>query len=204
MFQVGWNESLKRKSEHNGAEAKSVFTSQKGSLYWTAAMITGDAESAEHAIVDATGLVTAKSSTFRDWLVEWAHVATARAAVNIVRTLIREAAFEYGEPPCSRRKHVPLSPAEVQSLLEVNTSFVTEHLDVLARTVLVLYGCHRFSFSDCTLLLNVPLQSITGAYCRARQWFDNSAAPAQRIRHSGSKHLHALRHDPDGVPVWGW
>src|SRR5271157_2036930 len=55
-----------------------------------------------------------------------------------------------------------------------------EQLDVLARAVLVLHGCHRASFEDCVLLLNVPLQSAVGAYCTALEWYKAFTEPADR------------------------
>ena len=42
-------------------------------------MITGSAELAERSIIDATGLAETSSRDFRDWLVLWAHLATARS-----------------------------------------------------------------------------------------------------------------------------
>lgn len=203
MLRFGWKEPLNNENGRNRADVKGAFVKQKESLYWTASMITGNTESAEQSIVDATGLANANGGAFRDWLVEWAHVATARGAVNAVRSSIGEAASKYADSSCSHRRHEPLSPAEAQLLHEMNALAITERLDVLARTVLVLYGCLRLSFSDCTLFLNLPLQSVLGAYCRARHWFTNSAAPTERIRHADSRQLHALRHDPDGVAVWG-
>ena len=57
---------------------------------------------------------------------------------------------------------------------------VVQQLDVLARTVLVLHGCHRASFEDCVFLLHVPLQSAIGAYCKALQWYKAFTEPADR------------------------
>lgn len=187
----------------NSTNVNGVFAEQKESLYWTALMITGDAESARQCIIDATGLAQNADGAFRDWLTEWAHVATARQALKTVRLPIREAADQRRETSCSHRKHAPFSPAEVRLLHEVNARGVAERLDVLARAVLVLYGCRRLSFTDCTLLLNAPLQCVVDGFCRARQWFQDSVAPTESLRHSASTRLHALRNDPDGVPVWG-
>ncbi len=179
------------------------LSEHRKTLLWIGTMITGNAEGAEHSLVDATGLSEASGTGFRGWLVEWAERATARAAVNSVRSSIRELSENYSNLACSHRKHEFLSADHVQLLQQANVQLVTEQLDVVARTVLVLYGCQRLSFSDCTLLMNLPLQSVVGAYCRARQWFTESFLKAERIRNSSYRCLHEVRHDPDGVPVWG-
>ncbi len=172
-------------------------------LLWIAAMITGNARDAESAIIDATGLSDASSAGFQGWLLEWAHRATARAAVNSVRKSIGELSEHYANQSCSHRRHEFLSADEVKPLHEANVQVIAEQLDVVARSALVLYGCERLSFSDCTLLMNLPLQSVVGAYCRARRWFADSFLQAERIRKSDSRCLHVVHHDPDGVAVWG-
>ena len=67
------------------AEIQDPFADQSESLHWTALMITGTAEMAERSVIDATGLAETSSREFRDWLVLWAHLATARTALNAVR-----------------------------------------------------------------------------------------------------------------------
>ena len=76
------------------AEIQDPFADQSESLRWTALMITGTAEMAEQLIIDATGLVETSSRDFRDWLVLWAHLATARTALNAVRSSIQETAID--------------------------------------------------------------------------------------------------------------
>jgi DNA-directed RNA polymerase specialized sigma24 family protein len=176
---------------------------RKQSLYRTALMITGNPEIAEQSIVDAAGLAETASSGFRDWLVQWAHSATARAAANAVRSSIRENAAQYADWTCSHRRHKPLSPAETRTLHRLDVYEVIQRLDVLARAVLVLYGCQRVSPSECALLLNVPLRSVVDAYCRAMQWHSEIVQPADKIRRLELPLLRLIRHDPDGVPVWG-
>lgn len=156
------------------------FADPSESLHWTALMITGTVEMAERSVIDATGLAETSSREFRDWLVLWAHLATARTALNAVRSSIQETAKRYADWTCSHRSHEPLSWVEIRRFQELNAGEVVQQLDVLARAILVLHGCHAASLEDCVLLLNVPLQSAVGAYCTALDWYETSTEPADR------------------------
>ncbi len=160
------------------AEIQDPFADQSESLRWTALMITGSSELAERSIIDATGLAETSSRDFRDWLVLWAHLATARTALNAVRSSIQETAKRYADWTCSHHSHEPLSMHETRTLQELDSNLVIQQLDVLARSVLVLRGCHGASFEDCVFLLNVPLQAAIGAYCTAVEWYGESTQPA--------------------------
>ncbi len=160
------------------AEIQDPFADQSESLRWTALMITGSAELAERSMIDATGLAETNSRDFQDWLVLWAHLATARTALNAVRSSIQETAKRYADWTCSHHSHEPLSMHETRTLQELDPNRVIQQLDVLARSVLVLRGCHGASFEDCVFLLNVPLQSAIGAYCTAVEWYGESTQPA--------------------------
>jgi|SRR5579884_1146867 len=160
------------------------FADQCESLRWTALMITGSAELAQPSIINATSLAQTSSRDFRDWLVLWAHLATARAAFNAVRSSIHEGAEHYARWSCSHSEHEPLPWVTVQSLQEMKIELVMQQLDVLARAVLVLRGCHRASFEDCVFLLNVPLHSAVGAYCTALQWCESFAQPAGNVQNA--------------------
>jgi len=160
------------------AEIQDPFADQNESLHWTALMITGTGEMAERSIIDATGLAQTSSRDFRDWLVLWAHLATARTALNAIRSSIQETAKQYADWTCSHHSHEPFSWDEIRRLQELDAAQVVQQLDVLARAVLVLHGCHRASFEDCVFLLNVPLQSAIGAYCTAVEWYRQSTQRA--------------------------
>jgi DNA-directed RNA polymerase specialized sigma24 family protein len=164
------------------AEIQDPFADQGESLRWTALMITGDAELAERLMIDATGLAETSSREFRDWLVLWAHLATARTALNAVRSSIQESAKPYADWTCSHHSHEPFSLAATRTLQELHTDVAVQQLDALARAVLVLRGCHGASFDDCAFLLNVPLQSAVGAYCRAVEWYKKRTEHGDEIR----------------------
>ena len=160
------------------------FAEQCESLRWTALMITGSPELAELSIINATTLAQTGSRDFRDWLVLWSHLATARAAFNAVRSSIHEGAEHYARWSCSHSQHEPLPWVTVQSLQEMKIEEVGQQLDALARAVLVLRGCHRASFEDCVFLLNVPRQSAVGAYCTALQWCESLTQPAGNLQNA--------------------
>lgn len=160
------------------------FADQSESLRWTALMITGSAELAEPSTINATGLAQTSSRDFRDWLVLWAHLATARNAFNAVRSSIHDSAKHYAGWTCSHIQHEPFPWTKVQSLQEMEVDVVVQQLDALARAVLVLRGCHRASFEDCVFLLNVPLQSAVGAYCTALHWYESFTQPAGNIQNA--------------------
>ncbi len=184
MYWLHLTERQKKRSArtYSTANIQDPFADQRDSLYWTVLMITGNAELAMQSIIDATGLAETSSREFRDWLVLWAHVATARTALNAVRPAIQEAAKQYLDPACSHHAHEPLSLVETRALQELDIDKVVQQLDVLARAVLLLRGCHGASFEDCVFLLNVPLQSAVGAYCKALQWFKSFTEPAGTSR----------------------
>jgi hypothetical protein len=176
---------------------------RKESLYLAALIITGNPDSAEQSIVDAGGLGESSSYEFRDWLVRWGRSATARVAVNAVRSSIEETVAQYADGECKHRAHPPLTPTQVQKLGELDAYEVIHQLDTLARATLVLYGCERASLSQCALVLNVPVKAVVAAYCRALEWFQKFAEVEKKLRYVKTSRLHLVRHDVDGVPVWG-
>jgi len=164
------------------AEIQDPFADQRASLHWTALLITGNAALAEQSVIDASRLGETRSCAYRDWLVLWAHLATARTALDAVRPSIQQVAKQYDGCSCRHSSHDPLSPAEARALQELDTGAFVQQLDVLARAVLLLRGCHGASFEDCVFLLNVPLPSAVGAYCKALQWFRTFTEPADTIK----------------------
>ncbi len=181
---------------HSTAEIQNPFADQSESLRWTALMITGSEELAEQSIIDATDLDHTRSRAYRDWLVLWAHLATARTALNAIRSPIQEAAKRYADWTCSHHSHEPLSTQEIRALQELDPYVIIRQLDSLARSVLVLRGCHGAAFDDCVVLLNVPLHSAVGAYCTAVEWCAESTGPPALPGHVPE----------DAVSLWrpGW
>lgn len=184
------------------AEVIATFAQRKQTLYWTALMIMGNAEAAEQSIADEGGLAKNDNYAFIDWLVRWGHSITARDAVNAVRSSIHAIAPQYADWKCPHRAHEQLSPDEIQTLHELNAYQVIQRTDILARAVLVLYGCRLASLAECALLLDVPLSCVHNAYCRALQRYREIAELAGKIKYFDSSQLYLARYDTDGVPVW--
>jgi len=201
-FQVGSLE-LRKKGTATTVAEQTAFAEQRESLHRTALIITGSRMLAEQSIIDAASLTDTDKYGFRKWLVQWGHVATARVAVHAVRSSIRETAQQYTNWNCSHRKHEPVSPANIETFRELDAQIIIQELDVLARSVFVLHGCQGIPLSECVHLLNVPLSTATGAYCKALQWLRASTGPCNEVRVAAFAELHLVRHDPDGVPVWG-
>ena len=105
--------------------------------------------------------------------------------------------------PARTISHEPLSMQQTRTLQELHPNVVIQQLDVLARSVLVLRGCHGASFEDCVFLLNVPLQAAIGAYCTAVEWYGEFFKPAATAEsgHVSTKLSFAVGslHGPSGI-----
>lgn len=151
-------------------EIKSIFAGHDESLYWMALVITADAELAKRSIVSASGLAATAGGVFRDWLSQWAHMATARMAVQAVNDRILPAAECYSEWICNHSSHDALEEQQINALRTLDPRAIARDLDPLARAVLVLHVCHHASISDCAILMRVPRKYVIRAYCHVLQW----------------------------------
>ncbi|HWR34578.1 MAG TPA: hypothetical protein VN622_01755 [Clostridia bacterium] len=147
-----------------------TFDLEHENLHWTALVITGDPTLAEKSIVDASGLQKSSSSVFRDWLTQWAHSATARAAAGNIHEIISVSAKSYSNWNCEHSDHELLSADQIVFVRRLEAQQIIESLDPLARSMLVLRGVQHASLSDCSLLLGVQRRSVMGAYCHALSW----------------------------------
>lgn len=163
------------------AEMRQAFVAEQESLRWISLVITGDAAKAESAIVDASGLQKTSSGVFRDWLVQWAHSATARVAAANVRDSIIANSSKYLTFSCDHSDHDLLSEAQINALRELDPHEIVVNLDPLARATLVLRGIQKTSIFDCSMLLEVPRRAIASAYCHAVRWLHER----QRIVETG-------------------
>jgi len=186
---MNWFGNQRRARSHfaTSGEIKSTFAEDGESLYWLALVITGDAELAKTSIVRATGIAATAGFVFRDWLSQWAHTATARAAISAVDEPILVAAQCYSHWICNHSNHDVLEERQIKALRKLEAKAIARDLDPLARAVLVLYGCHYASISDCAILLRVPRKYVLRAYCRALQW---SSAEVFGVATLGSKGIH--------------
>jgi len=151
----------------NAEEIRGVFGEINESLYWTALTITGKHNLAAESVVNAAELAQTNSNIFREWLVRWANIASARTAIQRVDESIRHAAQAYLEKKCSHPTHELLADEEISELHRVNPLKIVDSLDPFARAVLILHGCQHISIQDCSLLLRVPAKCVIPAYCAA-------------------------------------
>jgi len=159
-------------------EIKLIFAENEETLYRMALTITADPVLAKQSVVNATALAATAGCVFRDWLTQWAHTATALAAVQTVNKPILAAALGYSDWICNHPTHDMLEEHQINALRKLDPRAIARDLDPLARAVLVLHGCHQASISDCAVLLRVPRKYALRAYCRAVQWYSIEAHPA--------------------------
>jgi len=175
VFGMNWLGSKEQQPSANrqfatSGEIKSIFGEYSESLYWTALVITADAELAKQSVVNASEFDSAAGCVFHDWLTQWAYTATARAAVQAFSQPIHAAARCYSDWICNHSRHDVLEEHQINALRKLDPREIARDLDPLARTVLVFHGCHHASISACAMLLRVPRKYVLRAYCRALQW----------------------------------
>jgi hypothetical protein len=174
---MNWFYSTERDSEQqhkpriaSHSEIKATFEEEGEYLFWITLLITGDATVARQSIVNASELSSSGTGVFHDWLIRWAHSATARVAVEKVREVIQASANRYADWDCTHGDHNVFSNEEIQSLRRVDPHEIIDALDPLARSVLVLRALQHASISECASILGLRRRCVTGAYCRALQW----------------------------------
>jgi DNA-directed RNA polymerase specialized sigma24 family protein len=174
---MNWFYSKQRESEQqhksriaSRREIKATFEEEGDYLFWIALLITGDATVARQSIVNASELSSSGTGVFHDWLIRWAHSATARVAVEKVREVIQASANRYPEWDCAHGDHNVFSNEEIQLLRQLEPHEIIAALDPLARSVLVLRAVQHASISECASILGLRRRCVTGAYCRALQW----------------------------------
>jgi DNA-directed RNA polymerase specialized sigma24 family protein len=172
------NQERPQNSLASSHEIKSAFAEQRHYLNWVALLITGDHVLAGQAVVNASDLSASGSSVFRDWLIGWTKSVTVRAAVREVRDLISASASRYTDSSCEHPDNDVLSDDQIASLRQVDPRDVIAAVDPLARSALVLRGIQHLSIADCALLLGIPPQIVSAAYCQALRW-NNERASAQ-------------------------
>jgi hypothetical protein len=174
---MNWFYSTERDSEQqhkpriaSRSEIKSTFEEEGDYLFWIALLITGDATVSSQSIVNASELSSSGTGVFHDWLIRWAHSATARVAVEEVREVIQASANRYADLDCTHGDHNVFSNEEIHSLRQVEPHEIIAALDPLARSVLVLRAVQHASISECASILGLRRRCVTGAYCHALRW----------------------------------
>jgi len=88
------------------AEVVACFQDQRNVLGRLAFLITGDQATADQAVVQACGITLQGSSPFRDWLLEWAKVATIASAISHRTEAIRICEAAYKDRRCPHVEHL--------------------------------------------------------------------------------------------------
>jgi len=164
-------------------QMQAAFHREAEDLYWIALVITGEPELARQSVVNAAGQASTGTIVFRKWLVNWAHSATARVAVEAVHDQIIAAAKQYGDWESCASDHELLSDEDAAAIRNLNPFDLISRLDILERSVLVLHGVQYASIAECSRLLNVSRRSVLSAYCRALQSIGESEHTATDRHH---------------------
>jgi DNA-directed RNA polymerase specialized sigma24 family protein len=158
-------------------EIVACFQDQRNVLGRLAFLITGDHATAEQAVVQACEMTLQRNSPFRDWLFEWAKVATIAGAISHGTEAIRICEAAYKDRRCPHLEHLSQSDAEERAadlnlILGTDAQLLIAELDALCRAVLVLRIAIRSSIQDCALRLNVSRAAVLGANCHALTWLE--------------------------------
>jgi hypothetical protein len=159
----------------SSAEVIACFRDQRNILGKIAFLITGDRTMADHAVVQACEITLQGNSPFRDWLLEWAKIATIANAISHATEAIRICETTYKDRRCSHVEHLSQGndaerSASLDLLLGADSQTLLAELDPLCRAVLVLRVAIRSSIQDCALRLNVSRAAVLGANCYAMTW----------------------------------
>ena len=162
-------------NRHRQRKIVACFQDQRNVLGRLALLITGDQATADQAVVQACEITLQGNSPFRDWLLEWAKVATIASAISSRTEAIRISEAAYKDQRCPHDEH--LSPghdeeraASLDLILGADAQTLIAELDPLCRAVLVLRVALRSSIQDCALRLNVSRAAVLAANCYALMW----------------------------------
>jgi hypothetical protein len=156
----------------SSAEIVACFRNEGSLLGNLAFLITGDQATADQSVVNAREITLHGNSPFRDWLFEWAKVATITSAISQRAEAIRSYEPAYKDQRCTHIEHLSQDDAEERAtslnlLLQANSRKLIAGLDPLCRAILVLRVAIRSSIQDCVLRLNVSRPAVLAANCLA-------------------------------------
>ncbi len=162
-------------------EVLACFRQQRNVLLRFAVLITGDQATAEHSLEKACELTLKGHAPFREWLTQWARVATVTTAISHCIAAIRECEAMYKDQRCPHAEHVSLiDDAErerrLNALIATDPDVLISQLDPLSRALLVLRVATESSIQDCVLRLNVSRPAVLAANCAAMTWLMNCSS----------------------------
>jgi len=156
----------------SAAEVVECFRYESSLLGKLAFLITGDQATADECVAKAREITLRGNTPFRDWLLEWAKVATITSAISQRAEVIRSNEPAYKDQRCEHVEHSWQDDAEERAtslnlLLQADSRKLIAALDPLCRAILVLRLAIRSSIQDCVLRLNVSRTAVLAANCLA-------------------------------------
>ncbi len=186
--------SMKAAHDRNFASASEIvtcFQNEGSHLGKLAFMITGDQATADQSVVNAREITLHGNSPFREWLLEWAKVATVTNAISLRPEAIRVYEALYKVRPCTHIDHLWQGDAEEREstlnlIIQADAQKLIAELDPLCRAILVLRVAIRSSIEECVLRLNVSRAAVLGANCRAMTWLQEWRTKSLQENHHAS------------------
>ena len=157
------------------AEVLACFRQQRNVLLRLAFLITGDNATAEQSLQSACGTTLKGHAPFREWLSQWARVATITNAISQCIGDIRKCEAMHKDQRCTHAEHLSKGDdAErehrLNAVVATDPEVVITELDPLSRAVLVLIVATGSSIQDCVMRLNVSRPAVLAANCAALTW----------------------------------
>ena len=160
------------------SEVLACFRQERNVLLRLAFLITGDNAAAEQSLKNACEMTVKGHGPFREWLSQWARVATITTAISHCIGAIRQCEAMYKDQRCTHAEHLSHGDdAErehrLNAVIATDPDVMIAQLDPLSRAVLVLRVATGSSIQDCVLRLNVSRPAVLAANCAAMTWIDS-------------------------------
>ena len=180
MLDMAWihaHENITNDGHASVSEVLACFRRERNVLHQLAFLITGDNAAAEQCVENACAMTVKGHAPFREWLTQWARVATITTAISHCMAEIRNCEAMYKNQRCTHAEHLMQGgDAELEhrcnALALLDPANVIIQLDPLSRAVLVLRVATGSSIQDCVLRLNVSRPAVLAANCAAMSWID--------------------------------
>jgi hypothetical protein len=88
------------------SEVLACFRRERNALLQFAFLITGDNAAAEQSVENACAMTVKGHAPFREWLSQWARVATITTAISRCITGIRDCEAMHKDQRCTHAKHL--------------------------------------------------------------------------------------------------
>ncbi len=178
---MSWFHAYDNAASHGHAshsEVLACFRREKDVLFRLAFLITGDHAAAEQSLQKACELTVKGHAPFREWLSQWARVATITTAISHSMAAIGECEATYKDQRCTHAEHCSQSDdaereLKLKAVVTSDPEVVISQLDALSRAVLVLRVATGSSIQDCVLRVNVSRPAVLAANCAAMTWLDD-------------------------------